>query len=79
MGQEKDGGEGASFFFFFFFFFCLLHVALVAYGKWVSNDVFKKRVLFTGADAMPAAPWVVCWGKQRREERDSVNPEMLVS
>ena len=74
MGQEKDGGEGAS-----FFFFCLLHVALVACGKWVSNDVFKKWVLFTGADAMPAAPWVVCWGKQRREERDSVNSEMLVS
>ena len=32
MGQEEDGGEGASFLFFVFCFF-LPHVALLAYGK----------------------------------------------
>ena len=73
--KRKTVGKGQV---FFFFSPCLTRLWWLVVNEFLMM-FFNKLVLFTGADAMPAASWVACWGKQRREVGNSANPEMLVS
>lgn len=62
--RERRSGTGR---------FILPHAALVACGKWVSNDVFKKPVPFYGADVTPAASWPTSWGTRWKQEGEGLN------
>ena len=70
MGQEKDGGEGASFFFFFFFF------AFFTWLWWLVVNEFLMMFLKSGSYLLGLMQCLLllglCAGENRGGRRETV-------